>query len=56
MNLPFTMTPQAAVDAVRASHPAVVYPDHYRGQDAAFVAKTLEGAGMDVRMRDWHAK
>ena len=35
MNLPFTMTPQAAADAVRAFHPAVVYPYHYRGQDTA---------------------
>jgi hypothetical protein len=56
MNLPFTMTPQAAADAVRAFHSAVVYPDNYRGQDVAFVAKALEGAGTDVRMRDWHAK
>ena len=34
MNLPYTMTPQAAADAVRAFHPAVVYPYHYRPQPA----------------------
>ena len=56
MNLPFTMTPQAAADAVRAFHPAVVYPYHYRGQDTAIFAKTLEGSGIDVRLRDWYAK
>ena len=31
MNLPFTMTPEEAADAVRAFHPAIVYPYHYRG-------------------------
>ena len=56
MNLPFTMTPQAAADAVRAFHPAVVYPYHYRGQDTNIFAKALEGSGIDVRLRDWYAK
>jgi L-ascorbate metabolism protein UlaG (beta-lactamase superfamily) len=56
MNLPFTMTPQAAADAVRAFHPAVVYPYHYRGQDTAIFAKALEGSGIDVRLLDWYAK
>src|ERR1019366_5334626 len=48
MNLPFTMTPQAAAEAVRAFHPAVVYPYHYRGQDTTIFAKALEGTGIDV--------
>ena len=56
MNLPFTMTPQDAADAVRAFHPAVVYPYHYRGQDTKIFAKALEGSGIDVRLRDWYAK
>jgi L-ascorbate metabolism protein UlaG (beta-lactamase superfamily) len=56
MNLPYTMTPQAAADAVRAFHPAVVYPYHYRGQDTTIFAKALEGTGIDVRLRDWYAK
>jgi L-ascorbate metabolism protein UlaG (beta-lactamase superfamily) len=56
MNLPYTMTPQAAADAVRAFHPAVVYPYHYRGQDTKVFAKELEGTGIDVRLRDWYAK
>jgi L-ascorbate metabolism protein UlaG (beta-lactamase superfamily) len=56
MNLPYTMTPQAAADAVRAFHPAVVYPYHYRGQDTKVFAKALEGTGIDVRPRDWYAK
>ena len=56
MNLPYTMTPQAAADAVRAFHPAVAYPYHYRGQDTALFAKALEGSGIEVRLRDWYAR
>ena len=56
MNLPYTMTPEAAADAVRAFHPAVVYPYHYRGQDTKVFAKALEGTGIDVRLRDWYAQ
>jgi L-ascorbate metabolism protein UlaG (beta-lactamase superfamily) len=56
MNLPFTMTPEAAAEAVRAFHPAVVYPYHYRGSDTNAFAKGLEGTGIDVRLRDWYAK
>jgi L-ascorbate metabolism protein UlaG (beta-lactamase superfamily) len=56
MNLPYTMTPQEAAEAVRAFHPAVVYPYHYRGSDTAAFAKALEGSGIDVRLRDWYAK
>ncbi len=56
MNLPFTMTPEAAADAVKAFHPAIVYPYHYRGQDTQVFAKALEGTGIDVRLRDWYAK
>jgi L-ascorbate metabolism protein UlaG (beta-lactamase superfamily) len=55
MNLPFTMTPADAADAVKAFHPAVVYPYHYRGQDTKIFAKALEGTGIDVRLRDeWY--
>ena len=56
MNLPFTMTAQDAAVAVRAFHPAIVYPYHYRGQDTTLFAKALEGTGIDVRLRDWYAK
>jgi L-ascorbate metabolism protein UlaG (beta-lactamase superfamily) len=56
MNLPYTMTPQEAAVAVRAFHPAVVYPYHYRGQDVTIFAKALAGTGIDVRLRDWYGK
>jgi L-ascorbate metabolism protein UlaG (beta-lactamase superfamily) len=54
MNLPFTMTPADAADAVKAFHPAVVYPYHYRGQDTKIFAKALEGTGIDVRLLEWY--
>lgn len=56
MNLPFTMTPEAAAEAVRAFHPAVVYPYHYRGSDLNAFAKALQGSGVEVRLRDWYGK
>ena len=54
MNLPFTMTPSEAADAVKAFHPKVVYPYHYRGQDLRVFAKALEGTGIEVRLREWY--
>ena len=54
MNLPFTMTPEEAADAVRAFHPKVVYPYHYRGSNIKEFAKALAGSGVDVRLRDWY--
>ena len=56
MNLPYTMTPQDAAEAVRAFHPKVAYPYHYRGSDPAVFAKALEGSGTEVRLRDWYGK
>ena len=54
MNLPYTMTPEEAAEAVRAFHPAVVYPYHYRGSDPAAFQKALEGSGIEVRIRNWY--
>ncbi len=56
MNLPYTMTLLEAAEGVRAFHPAVVYPYHYRGSDVNAFAKALEGTGIEVRPRDWYAK
>ena len=56
MNLPYTMSPADAAEAVRAFHPAVVYPYHYRGQDVNIFANALKGTGIDVRLRDWYGK
>ena len=59
MNLPYTMTAEEAADAVKAFHPKIVYPYHYRGQpsqDPQKFAQLLEGSGVDVRVRDWYSK
>ena len=56
MNLPYTMTPTEAADAVKAFKPKIVYPYHYRGSDVNEFANALKGTGIDVRLRDWYAK
>jgi L-ascorbate metabolism protein UlaG (beta-lactamase superfamily) len=56
MNLPYTMTPAEAADAVKAFAPKIVYPYHYKGQDTAEFAAALKGTGIDVRLRDWYGK
>jgi dTDP-4-amino-4,6-dideoxygalactose transaminase len=42
------------VDAVKAFHPKVAIPYHYRGQDTTVFKKALEGTGIDVRLLDWY--
>lgn len=56
MNLPYTMTPEEAAEAVRKFHPAVVYPYHYRGSDPNVFANALKGSGVEVRLREWYPK
>jgi L-ascorbate metabolism protein UlaG (beta-lactamase superfamily) len=53
-NQPYTMTPEQAVEAVKAIRPAIYYPYHY-GQveeptDVEALAKMLDGV-CDVRIR-----
>ena len=56
MNLPYTMPPDEAADAVKAFHPKVVIPYHYRGSDLTVFQKGLEGTGIEVRLLDWYPK
>lgn len=56
MNLPYTMPPDEAADAVKAFHPKIVIPYHYRGSDLAVFQKGLEGTGIEVRVLDWYPK
>jgi L-ascorbate metabolism protein UlaG (beta-lactamase superfamily) len=56
MNLPYTMTPVEAADAVKAFHPRVAIPYHYKGQDTEAFKKALEGSGIEVRLLDWYAQ
>jgi len=54
MNLPYTMTPAEAADAVKAFHPKIAIPYHYKGQDVEVFKKALEGSGIAVRLLDWY--
>ncbi|HEY3615248.1 MAG TPA: MBL fold metallo-hydrolase [Candidatus Sulfotelmatobacter sp.] len=56
MNLPYTMPPEEAADAVKAFHPKIVIPYHYRGSDLAAFKKALEGTGIEVRLLEWYPK
>jgi L-ascorbate metabolism protein UlaG (beta-lactamase superfamily) len=56
MNLPYTMPPDEAAEAVRAFHPKIVYPYHYRGSDLSVFQKALAGSGIEVRILDWYYK
>jgi len=56
MNLPYTMPPDEAADAVKAFHPKIVIPYHYRGSDLAVFQKGLEGSGIEVRLLQWYPK
>jgi len=56
MNVPYTMTPEEAADAVKAFHPKVVIPYHYQGSDPALFQKALEGTGIEVRLLDFYPK
>jgi L-ascorbate metabolism protein UlaG (beta-lactamase superfamily) len=56
MNLPYTMTPDEAAEAVKAFHPKVVIPYHYRGQDTTVFQKDLAGSGIEVRLLEFYPK
>lgn len=60
MNMPYTMEPSQAADAVLAFKPKVVYPYHYRGQkgmsDVEDFKNRVEAgkAGIEVRLVNWY--
>lgn len=62
MNLPYTMTPESAADAVLEFKPKQVYPYHYRGRpDVSDITKfkTMVNAGnpdLEVVQLDWYPK
>jgi L-ascorbate metabolism protein UlaG (beta-lactamase superfamily) len=56
MNLPYTMPPEEAADAVKAFHPRIVIPYHYRGSDLGVFKKDLAGTGIEVRILDWYGQ
>lgn len=53
MNLPYTMTPDQAVEAINQFQPAIVYPYHY-GESDLSVLETGVGEHTEVRLRNWY--
>lgn len=53
MNLPYTMTPEQAAEAIRTFKPAIVYPYHYGDSDLAVLAGNL-GGDTELRLRNWY--
>ena len=41
-------------EAVKAFHPKVAIPYHYRGSDASAFQKALAGSGVEVKLLDWY--
>jgi L-ascorbate metabolism protein UlaG (beta-lactamase superfamily) len=56
MNLPYTMPPEEAAEAVKAFHPKVVIPYHYKGSDLKVFQQKLAGTGIEVRLLEWYPK
>ncbi len=59
MNLPFTMTVEAAADAVLAFKPKIVYPYHYRGRGGMsdigkFKRIVARDPSIEVRFLAWY--
>ena len=52
VNLPYTMTPEMAADAVRSIVPKVFYPYHFGNTDTTLITELLKDLkGTDVRIR-----
>jgi L-ascorbate metabolism protein UlaG (beta-lactamase superfamily) len=55
MNLPYTMPPSEAAECVKAFHPKIVYPYHYRDSKLSEFEAPLAGQkGIEVRERAWY--
>ena len=53
MNLPFTMTPEQAAEAVNTFKPKIVYPYHYGDSDLSVLQAGVE-TGSEVRILNWY--
>lgn len=52
-NLPFTMTPEQLAHAAKMVQPKVLFPYHYGQTSVEAMLHALEGAGIDVRIRQY---
>lgn len=53
MNLPYTMTPEQAVEALNIFKPRIVYPYHYGDSDLSVLGARVDPA-VEVRLLDWY--
>jgi len=53
MNLPYTMTPEQALEAINTFKPAIVYPYHY-GESDLGVLEGAVNADTELRLRNWY--
>lgn len=53
MNLPYTMTPEQAVEALNVFKPRIVYPYHYGDSDLSVLEERL-GPDTELRLRNWY--
>jgi L-ascorbate metabolism protein UlaG (beta-lactamase superfamily) len=53
MNLPFTMTPEQAIEAVNVFKPRILYPYHYGESDLSPLEAGI-GDHTEVRLRNWY--
>jgi L-ascorbate metabolism protein UlaG (beta-lactamase superfamily) len=53
MNLPYTMTPEQAAEAINTFKPKIVYPYHYGDSDLSVFEAAVED-GVEVRLRNWY--
>lgn len=53
MNLPYTMTPEQALEAINTFKPAIIYPYHY-GESDLSVLEGAVNADTELRLRNWY--
>ena len=53
MNLPYTMTPEQALEAINTFTPAIVYPYHYGDSDLSVLEAGIN-ADTELRLRNWY--
>lgn len=53
MNLPYTMTPDQAVEALNVFKPRIAYPYHYGDSDLTVLQERIDAA-VELRLLDWY--
>ena len=53
MNLPYTMTPDQAVEALNVFKPRIAYPYHYGDSDLSVLEERI-GPDTELRLRNWY--